>query len=188
MAKINVTSELDIDDAQAKALRETLGCTQAQLSGRLVNLVAAAAHEYIDMFTGVAPIVTATDMRERRLASIILRGDGQIPTAVEVARMFGITPSSAATLIRNVRAKHRLKLEPAFDRALFAIVEGATANDGKYNAVIRNPALVRLLNDILGQAEVPQTPVRLADDSLSRYLIDPASRTVLLAALKPPED
>ena len=185
MVTVTIKTDLELDDVECKELRELLGCTQVQLGDRLAGLVAAAAHEYVDMFTGVAPVTTASDTRERRLASIILRGDGGIPTPAQVARLFSITPASASTLIRNVRAKHRLRLEAAFNKTLFAIVDGAAKSDDRYYAVIRNPALVKLLNDILVQADDPQTPVRLADDSLSRYIIDPGSRKVLLAALKP---
>jgi len=189
MKKFPVTIDLELEDAESKVLGALFDCEQKDLAEKLAPYVNAAAHEYIDMFTGAAPITTAVDVRERRLVSIIRNGLGEIPKTALIARLFKLTPAAASSLIRNVSAKHQVKVAHTFNATLYATVKAAMPlpdkKDGKLFAVIRDPVLVKLLNDLLGQAEESQTSIKLVEDSANKYSMDPSSHQYLLSALAP---
>ena len=187
--KIKVTAELELDDSERKILRDLFGCSDAELGDELAPYTRAAAHEYVDMFTGSGPITTANDVRERRLVSIVRHGLQAIPKAAVVARLFKMTPAAASTLIRNVSAKHQVTVGPTFRSTLYETVKAAKPlpdkKDGKLFAVIHDAVLVKLLNDVLGQAIEPQTSIKLVEDSANKYSMDPGTHEYLLKTLKP---
>jgi len=82
-----------------------------------------------------------------------------------------------------------VKVAHTFNATLYATVKAAMPlpdkKDGKLFAVIRDPVLVKLLNDLLGQAEESQTSIKLVEDSANKYSMDPSSHQYLLKALAP---
>jgi hypothetical protein len=181
MKSIDLKSVITLSDGNHEELITALGCSEDQLAGELRPFVTAALSEYIEMFTGAASMTTATDLKERRLVAIIRHAfAGRMPSAVEVSKLFNITQSQAATLLKNVVAKHRLKLESSVQKALKAAFEAAERDpkhkaDLRYYLVANDATIVRILNEILAQADSPKTSVRPIGDSLNRYAIDPGS-------------
>jgi len=189
MADVKITTDLQLDDATVRVLRDLFGCTEGELGAKLGPYVKAAAHEYIEMFTGAAPITSATDVCERRLVAIIRHGLGAIPKPAELGRLFKMTTTGAATLVQNVSAKHDVSVGPIYNAALLAYVTAAKPDEGakagKHFVSIDNVAMVRKLNDLLRGADEPMTLVRLTEDSASLYGMDPASKEYLIKVLTP---
>lgn len=189
MTKINIVVELDLDDAERKILRDLLMCGDDKLSDALNPYATAAAHEYVDMFTGSGPITTASDLRERRLVSIIRHGLHAFPKAALIARLFRIPPASASALLRNVSAKHETRIGETVRSMLYDIVKSAEPTpgnkDGKRYAIVNDPTLVKLLNQRLLEGEKSQTLIKPVDGSANKYEMDPTSQTYLLDKLKP---
>jgi len=192
MADVKITTNLQLDNATARVLRDLFGCTEEELGAKLEPYVKAATHEYIDMFTGAAPITSATDVRERRLVAIIRHGLRVIPKPAELGRLFKMTTTGAATLIQNVSAKHDVIVGPIYNAALLAYVSAAKpeedAKAGKHFVSIENMAMVRRLNDLLRGADEPKTLVRLVEGSASLYGMDPSSKDYLIEVLTPPAE
>ena len=189
MTKISIAVELDFDDGELKTLRDLFNCRNDELGEVLKPYVTAAAHEYVDMFTGLAPISTATDVRERRLVSIIRHGLREIPKAALIAKLFRMPPTAASTLLRNVSAKHEVRIGETVRSSLHAIVKGAAPaagkKEGKRYAIINDPALVKLLNQRLSEAAESQTLIKPVEGTANKYEMDPTSQTYLLQQLKP---
>lgn len=189
MTKINVNIELEVDDDRAGTLRTIFASDAGKLGDELKPYLTAACHEYLDMFTGAAPITTATDVRERRLAAIILHGLKAVPQATLVAKLFKLPDMSASNLLRTVSAKHQDRIGAIYNAGLLAIVASATLDpdkeDGKFYVVIRDAGQVRSLRALLKEAPIPQTPLRLQDETANRYYMDKSTRDFLKKALAP---
>jgi len=190
MKTVTVTVDLDLEEAQYDILWSLFTCNEKEgLDTKLAPYVSAAAHEYLDMFTGSGPITNAVEVRERRLLSIILHGTKDVPPAATIARLFKLTPAAASNLIRNVYAKHDVKLASTVNAQLYAIVDGAEAEEagGKHFAVIHDAGLVKLLNTLLAEATDTQTLVMPVPGTANEYAMDPGSRAHLLTVLAPPK-
>jgi hypothetical protein len=182
MKTITVAIELKLEDADCERLRGVLRCEEKDLDKSLAPYVAAASHEYIDMFVGSGAITNATEVKERRLVSMILHGSGNVPDAATIARLFKLTPSQASGLIRNVYAKHDVKLAGTVNAQLHGIVKAAKPEEkgGKLFVVIPDAGLVKLLNARLAEAAEVQTSVALVKDTANRYAMDQSTQTYLL--------
>ncbi len=96
MATIELTHDIELDDDQDEALAETLGCRVVELEARLELCAKAALQEYVGMLTGAVPVMTVTDVRERRLLGLItIAFEGRIPSVDRVAKHFNLPPSGA---------------------------------------------------------------------------------------------
>lgn len=189
MTKIKVSIELEVDDDRAGILNNIFAADAEKLGDELKPFLTAACHEYLDMFTGAAPITTATDVRERRLVAIILHGLKAVPQATLVAKLFKLPDTSASNLLRTVSAKHQDRIGAIYDAGLLALVDAATVDadkdDDKFYVVIRDAGQVRSLRTLLQDSPVPQTPLRLQEETANRYHMDKTTRDFLKKALAP---
>jgi hypothetical protein len=186
MAKVNISTELDIPDAVLALLSDALRCKPTDVEKEIARFAPAAILEFIDMATGATTLASATDIRERRLVRLMLTAyPTSPPGADEVGRLFNITPSAARSLMRATAAKHRLALRERIEPALKAILANCQGDgSGPYTAVILNQILVELLNARLEASPDPKTPVRRTGDSLTQYTIDVGSYEYLMDSLK----
>ena len=187
MTKIKVTIELDLDDERCSILKNIFPVANANLDDELKPYLTAACHEYIDMFTGVAPITTAGEVRERRLAAIILHGLRGVPQAALVAKLFKMPDTTASNLLRTVSAKHQDRIGAIYNAGLLTIVAAAKPdpdkNDGRFYVVIQDAGQVKALNALLKESRIPQTSIRLQDETANRYYMDKSTRGFLEKAL-----
>jgi hypothetical protein len=186
MPVLKITSEVEISAAEQVMLCDVLRCTAGQLEGQVQRYSPAAIREYLDMFTGVGAITTATDVRERRLVGLMLTAFlGALPDADQIARLFNLTPTAARALLRSVAAKHRLRVKDQVNLALKKVLADCQPGgaNAPYSVVVLNPVLIGLLNDLLATSPEPKTKIKPSDDSFTKYTIEPGSYDFLRGAL-----
>jgi hypothetical protein len=179
MPQLNITTTIDISDADHALLQSILQCSDEQLPGRLNAFASAAFTEYVEMFLGHAPLAAITEVRERRLVAMILNAyPGGPPNADEVARLFNVTVPAARTLLRSALAKHRIAIRDRLHEALKAVLDGASEPDedgDPYEVVVLNPVLIELLNDRLAVSPEPKTAIKRSADSMTKYIMEVGS-------------
>lgn len=178
MATIELTHDIELDDEQEEALAEALGCRVNELEARLELCAKAALQEYVGMLTGTVPVMTVTDVRERRLLGLItIAFEGRIPSVDRVAKLFNLPPSGARSLLRNVTSKHRRKLAAALATETRAFLDACRRNDEaeEWRGVWLNPVLIELLNDSLANANQKKERIRRDAGVLAGYIVPPGS-------------
>ncbi len=126
MPTLNLAFAIDLTGDEVQGLADAIGCAApGEMAGRLGPFAKAAFREYADMMLGEALIITATDLRERRLLGLIETAlAGRIPDVDRVGRLFSIAPSAARSLLRAVTGKHRRRLAQALRTEVAAFIAG----------------------------------------------------------------
>ena len=70
MPQINFAYSIEISDKEIEAIADTLSCEPDNVGGMLEAYAKAALQEYREMLSGQA-MASVTDLRERRLVSIL---------------------------------------------------------------------------------------------------------------------
>ncbi len=173
--EIQVT--LSLEDSEQAALAVAIGCTDiADLPDLLAIYGAAALREYADMLAG-QPMGNATEMRERRLVSILLALPAdRFPSDTMIARMFNITPGMARGLMRTTISRYRNRLTAVLDAAAkrFLIACGLNANDaGNREPRFSSAMIVEMLNERLVGAQTQHAfvPIVRKPGTFDTYVI-----------------
>jgi len=92
------------------------------LDGKESCLVKAAVQEYLDMLSGEKVFSKASDIKEYRLLLLIENVFEEMPSEMVVANLFQLKRSEARTLIKNVDAKYRRRLNNKLEQNLKKLV------------------------------------------------------------------
>jgi hypothetical protein len=183
MPQIAINVTLELTDADAAAVCDTLGCLPADLNARLASHGAAALREYVEMYAGQA-MTSAADLRERRLVAILLEMPAaEFPSDNKIARLFNLTVRQARTLLRTTLSRHRNRLRSALDGAARQFLAACQQQDagGPWEARFPNAVVVELLNDRLAASAQPRSPIRRKPGTFDTYIVPNGSRNELLA-------
>ncbi len=116
-------------DEQA-ALKESLGIpSDPELNRAMSKLAKAVSREFADVVLGSYTPRSGADVIERRLLYLIrYYFDGRIPTELQLSQLFRIPDASATTLLRNISARQRPLILPAYKATLQALFDAKAAN------------------------------------------------------------
>lgn len=172
MPQLNVTFTLDLSGDEATALADTLGCQVAVLDQHLGLYAPAALREYAEMFGGQA-MTSVTDLRERRLANILLAlPAADFPTDGRIARLFNLTSTQGRALLRSTLSRHRNRLKGVMDaaaRRFIAACDGQQGGDRE--ARFPNAVVIEMLNGQLAAARTPRSPIRRKPETFDSYVV-----------------
>jgi hypothetical protein len=174
MPTLTVAFTIDLTEDEVSGLGEAIGCADGQVATALAGFAKGALREHADMMLGVAPITTASDLRERRLVGMILMPlAGRIPDVNRVARLFSIAPAAARSLLRQVTSKHRRRIAAALTTEVDAFVDGCIQAPGAsdWTVTVLNPVLIEVLNARLESAGQSKERIRSSPDALGLYVV-----------------
>ena len=177
MAKRSVNAELELTDAEEGDLCRILGGKPDDLPKTLAAFVTAGMREYVDMLNGQA-MISLSDLKTKRLLAILLATPAnQFPTDAEVARWFGLVPSTARTFLRSTLARNRNKLRPVMIAAAQDVLKTATQpkKNEPFEARFRNAVLVDMLNDELAAGPALGSPISKKLNTFDTYIIPTGS-------------
>jgi hypothetical protein len=180
MAQHQINFTIDLTADEEAALCDVLGGQTAQLALTLAPYGAAALREYVDMFAGQA-MTNATDLRDRRLAAILLAlSPAQFPTDDRIARAFNLPTSSARALLRTTLSRHRNRLRHALEAAARQFLAACQQQpDQSWEARFPNAVIVQMLNDQLAQATQPRSPIKRKPGTFDTYVVPNGSHIEL---------
>lgn len=170
------------DSNQSARLASLLGCTEAQLPGRLKPFADASLQEYVDMLTGQVPLNRASDILEHRLFLMIgTVFSGDIPSEATVAAYFQKSLSGSRTLITNVLAKYHYQLENDMKRTICNLLTTATptSTPNVVRIIPKADGIIDVMNRRARELNGLLPPIKREANTVSSYLVDPSTFTAL---------
>ncbi len=141
--------DVSADPAQLERLREIVG------EDALAGVAAAALTEYALAFSGARAPSTMKEQRELRLRLLFEHMPDGRPTDTEVAALFHMTPTQAATLIAGTRARFPRELGGRLREAAIAALEGARPVDDDIVRLRAPDSLARYLKELVARTAAP---------------------------------
>jgi hypothetical protein len=184
----NLNASVDVDPAHAVALGAVFGVTPgsnpvAAIEPQLAGIAKAAFEEYLLHMTGERVPSGVRDLRELRLRLLAEHLPGGLPSDVQVARLFHLTPSQARNLVAGARARYPTELQISLDKAAIAALRAADKGDNDDVIRITAPdSLAVYLRDVVTAASSAQVPIKRTDAS-NRYDVGRRAVEVLCAHL-----
>ena len=178
MAKGELRVEYDIDEQLLESLGQILGVTdRAALAHELGQLARAALEEYVLAFAGERSPTAVRDMRELRLRLLYKHLPEGMPTDQQVAELFQLTPTQAASLIAGARARYRNELQQRLRaEAWAAIASGEPLDKGEIRIKVSD-SLGGYIKDLIRRTTAAQP--RKSRDSSRTYDLTRTTREAL---------
>lgn len=181
---MNLTTTVNFTPEEEAEIAAILGCSAANLSGKLNSYVHASFKEYLTMIRGQKVFKRGSDMLEYRLFLLIESAfDGMVPDERTVSSLFQTTLTESRSLIRAVISKYQYQLRTYIDATLQQILNAANRLNAThdYTVVINSQNTVDELNKALADLDGSLTPVTKKRGSVSTYEIAPSSYNRLCA-------
>ncbi len=161
-------------NAERAQLADALGCTVAELDGRLADFVGAAEEEYVRMILGQHVYTRGQDIKIYRLSLMIKHAFyGRLPTEGQISALFQTTASESRSLLRAVRAKYQYELRQAITASLKTALTRATRDDGdgSWTMVCESDNIVDALNDAITRHDGGLPKIRRSAGTAGAYEI-----------------
>ncbi|WP_217883844.1 hypothetical protein [Halomonas citrativorans] len=108
---MDLTTTINFTPAEEAEISEILGCSVADLNGKLNSYVSASFKEYLSMVRGQKVFKRGSDMLEYRLFLLIESAfGGTVPDERTVSSLFQTTLTESRSLIRAVISKYQYQL------------------------------------------------------------------------------
>lgn len=175
---MDLTTTINFTTAEEAEISEILGCSVADLNGKLNSYVGASFKEYLSMVRGQKVFKRGSDMLEYRLFLLIESAfGGTVPDERTVSSLFQTTLTESRSLIRAVISKYQYQLRTYIDATLQQTLTAANRQNATqdYTVVINSQNTVDELNKALADLDGSLTPVTKKRGSVSIYEIAPSS-------------
>jgi len=172
---------LALPEEQTGQLADVFGVDGAGLETLLPKLADAALVEYLLAFTATHAPTSIRDLRELRLALLYEALPPGQPTDEQVAALFQLTPTQAASLIAGARARHGHRMEGCLREAVKAALDAATAPDEQHVRVILPASLATYFKDLVRQTGAP--PLEKQRGTSRTYDLEVATVAAICAVL-----
>jgi hypothetical protein len=169
-------------DERVARLKEIFGEVEdGGLKERMQALAVAAMEEYELAFSGSRFPSTMRDLRELRLRLLYEHLPEGEPTDEQVAELFQMTRTQAATLIAGVRARFGHEVEKRIKaEATKALSKATKVNDDTVSIFARD-SLARYLSDLI--AETHAAPLDKRRDASQTYYLGRTTIEVICSEL-----
>ncbi len=116
-------------------------------------------------------MISVTDLRERRLVSILLALP-DFPSDEKIARLFNLTSAQGRALLRTTLSRHRVRLKGAIEAAARRFIAACQGPHGEEKeARFPNAVIIDILNGQLAAAANPRAPIRRKPGTFDTYVV-----------------
>ncbi len=177
---MNIICKFDLSKEEGKQLSGILGCSTAELSDELSGCASAALEEYARMIIGQKVFTRGSDFIEYRLFLLIKHVlNNEIPDEQKICDYFQMTVTQARALLRSVMSKYQYELDAAIKQSQRKTLECAIpsrGDSGDYNITVDNENIINSLNRELLSIDGTLPPISRKRNTVSTYILKPASR------------